>query len=80
MSTHRYIVEPQQVDFTRSDPCAGLIRVSNSHGHSFALPFGPEGGQGGALLLRLGPHALSAGQLRARAALLDNQQRTARTS
>jgi len=76
-TTHRYFVEPRQVDFSREDPCAGLIRVSNSHGHSFALPYGPAADDGGPLLLRLGPHALSARQLRALAALLENQQRTA---
>lgn len=78
MATHEFVVEPHRENFA-ADPGAGLIRVRDPLGRSFALPFGTEPERGNCLSLRIGVHALCARQLYALAALLENQQRAVTT-
>ena len=75
MSTHEFIVEPERKDFDEH-PGAGLIRIVDPTGRSFALPFAADAERAGKLTLRVGIHALCARQLYALAALLDNQEET----
>jgi len=77
MSSHHFTIVPRR-DCLDEDPAAGVIRVTDPLGRSFALPYAPDSERHGTLTLRLGVHALCARQLYALAALLENQEQALR--
>ena len=73
MASHEFIIEPLRENFTEH-PGAGVIRVRDPRGGSFALSFATDPARGGRITLRIGTHALCTRQLYALAALLENQE------